>query len=499
MFSQFKECLIMIKIIKGSEVSSLDSFCVTHQGISGFELMERAAHSFVNWFIEQSISKGTRIAIFFGPGNNGGDGLAIGRLLHKQGYSIHLFSCFESTSRLSPDCQKNFELIPFGILNTSWKEFNKEDFDLVVDSYLGVGITGELRDEAKKIVSKINSFPGKKIAVDLPSGLPADTSGLWECVQADVTVTFAFPKLSLLFPENATYSGEMEVLDIGIPDGIYELFNSCFFFLEENDLFAFHKKFHRFSHKGDFGKVLVIAGSKGKMGAAILSSRSALRTGSGLVTCLIPEEERSSFHSSVPEAMAVFYDSEINFPSFDSMGIGPGLGLDKESLLERVFDNFPRPVVIDADALTILAKNPYLIAKIPKGSILTPHLGEFERLFGNFESHIDRLELARDFCVSNELNLVLKGANTVICLSDGRQIFNSSGCKYMATAGVGDVLTGMLTSFLGQGYSPESAMICGVFQHGLAGELAGIEKLRSMIASDLIEQIPASFKKLGVE
>lgn len=499
MFSQFKEYLIMIKIIKGSEVSSLDSFYVTHQGISSFELMERAAHSFVNWFMEQSISKGTRIAIFFGPGNNGGDGLAIGRLLHKQGYSIHLFSCFESNSRLSPDCQRNLELIPFGILSSSWKEFNKEDFDLVIDAFLGVGVKGELRESAQKIISRINSFQGKKIAVDLPSGLPADMSCAWECVQVDFTITFGFPKLSLLLPENAKYSGEMVVVDIGIPASYYEQFNSDFYFLRETDLFAFHKTFHRFSHKGDFGKVLLIAGSKGKMGAAILSSKSALRTGSGLVTCLIPELERSSFHSSVPEAMAVFYDSEINFPSFDSMGIGPGLGLDKEYLLERVFDNFPRPMVIDADALTILSRNPYLTSKIPKGSILTPHLGEFERLFGKHETHLDRLKTARDFCTRYQLNLVLKGANTVISLSDGRQIFNSSGCKHMATAGVGDVLTGMLTSFLGQGYSPESAMICGVFQHGLAGELAGREFSRSMMASDLTDQIPASFKKMGVE
>lgn len=491
--------LAMLKIIRGFEVSSLDSFTSFHQGISSFELMERAAHSFLNWFLDHHFSKTFRVAIFFGAGNNGGDGLAIGRLLHKQGYSIHLFSCFEPNSQLSPDCQKNFELIPFGVLNSSWEEFQKEDFDCVIDAFLGVGIKGELRGQAKEIISKINSFKGKKIAVDLPSGLPADTSCPWECVRVDFTISFAFPKLSLLLPENAMYSGEMIVLDIGIPDTYYEQFNSGFYFLKETDLSAFHKTFHRFSHKGDFGKVLLIAGSKGKVGAAILATKSALRTGSGLVTCLIPEEERFAIHSSVAEVMTTFYDSEIDFSGFDSIGIGPGVGIDKVSLLESLFDTVHHPVVLDADALTILANNSYLIPKIPKGSILTPHLGEFERLFGKHETHLDRLKSARDFCVSYHLNLVIKGANTVISLSDGRQIFNSSGCKHMATAGVGDVLTGMLTSFLGQGYSPEAAMICGVFQHGLAGELAGREFSRSMIASDLIEQIPASFKKLGVE
>ncbi len=489
----------MLKIIRGSEVSSLDAFTSIHQGISSFELMERAAHSFVNWFLDHKVSKTSRVAIFFGAGNNGGDGLAIGRLLHKQGYLIHFFSCFEPNSQLSPDCQKNLELIPFGVLSSIWTEFEKDGFEVVIDAFLGVGIKGELRDQAKEIISKINSFKWEKIAVDLPSGLPADTSCSWECVQVDFTITFAFPKLSLLLPENAKYTGEMVLVDIGIPDSYYEQFNSNYYFLKPSDLSVFHKKFHRFSHKGDFGRVLLIAGSKGKMGAAILSSKAALRTGSGLVTCLIPEEERFAIHSSVPEVMTTFYDSEINFSGFDSIGIGPGLGIDKVSLIEKLFDNVQHPVVLDADALTILANNSRLFPKIPKGSILTPHLGEFERLFGKHETHLDRLKSARDFCVSYDLNLVIKGANTAISLSDGRQIFNSSGCKHMATAGVGDVLTGMLTSFLGQGYSPEAAMICGVFQHGLAGELAGREFARSMIASDLIDQIPASFKKLGVE
>lgn len=489
----------MLKVIKGSEVSSLDTFTSIHQGISSFELMERAAHRFVDWFADQFSSKSSRVAIFFGPGNNGGDGLAIGRLLHKRGYSIHLFSCIGSNSDLSIDCQKNFDLVPFGVLLSSWKEFQKNDFNIVIDAFLGVGLKGELREDAKSIVSKINSFEGKKIAVDVPSGLPSDTVCSWESVRSDFTVTFAFPKLGLLLPENAIFTGELVLVDIGIPESYYASFFSDFYFLQENDLPLFHKKFHRFSHKGNFGKVLLIAGSKGKMGASILSTISALRTGSGLVSSLIPVDERLAIHSNVPEAMAVFYDSELDFSGYDSIGIGPGIGLDKLSLLERLFDNFSHPIVLDADALTILARNPQLFTQIPKGSILTPHLGEFERLFGKFDSHLTRLNYAKEFCATYQLNMVVKGANSVICLSDGRLIFNSSGCKHMATAGVGDVLTGMLTSFLGQGYTPEAAMICGVYQHGLAGEFAGKEKVRSMIASDLIDQIPASFKKLGVE
>jgi NAD(P)H-hydrate epimerase len=196
--------------------------------------------------------------------------------------------------------------------------------------------------------------------------------------------------------------------------------------------------------------------------------------------------------------MIAFDVHSLDLASFDSIGIGPGMGIEKVELLDLVLTSFDRPIVLDADALTILANHPDLQVKIPKGSILTPHLGEFERLFGKCENHSERLIRARDFCTDLQINMVIKGANSAICLSNGKVYFNSTGSVYMATAGMGDILTGMLTSFLGQGYSPEAAMVCGVYQHGLAGELAGEEKLRSTIASDLIEKIPHSFKKLGI-
>jgi NAD(P)H-hydrate epimerase len=489
----------MLKIIAGSEVSTLDSLVIASQKITSFDLMERAADGFVGWFLSNGYPTTAKIAIFCGAGNNGGDGLAIARLLHKQGYVIHLFRCFKPGTQLSDDCHRNYGLLPSGISVSSWEDFVHDSVDLVIDSYLGVGLKGDLRPEAKSIISMINFFKGEKISVDMPSGLPSDSICSWESVKSDFTITFGFPKLSLLLPDHAHLVGEVIVVDIGISDSDYGGFYSDNYFLREQDVLPFHKKFHRFSHKGDFGKVLLIAGSKGKMGAAVLSSRAALRTGSGLVTCLIPEDERHIIQTAVPEAMAVLDELEIDFSGFDAIGVGPGLGLDKEVLLERLFDSYFSPLVLDADALSILARKPSLVEKIPAGSVLTPHIGEFERLFGKCDTHLTRLKLAKEFCKKYHVNMVLKGANSVLSLADGRQIFNSSGSSYMATAGVGDVLTGMLTSFLGQGYTPEESMICAVFQHGLAGELAGAEKLRSTIASDLIEKIPASFKKLGVE
>lgn len=487
----------MLKIIEGSDVRHLDRLHIQRKGISSLFLMENAALGFVEWFNSQTYLGNEKVAVFCGAGNNGGDGFVIARLLSKLGWKVTVFTCFEKGAQLSPDAKSNFDLIPSAVRLQSWKEFNPSSFDVLIDAFLGVGLKGELRKEAEEIIQVINSFRGSILSVDVPSGLPSDSNCPWECVRASHTLTFAFPKLALLFPENAQFTGDLIVIDIGIEDFELMEFDSDYFFLRKKDIPNYHRKFNRFAHKGDFGKILLVAGSKGKMGAAYLSAKSALRTGSGLVTCLIPESERFIIQSSLPEAMVSFED-QVDFSKFDALGIGPGLGTDRVELLEKVLDNYSSPLVLDADALTILSKNKKLIKKIPKGSILTPHLGEFERLFGKTGSHLERLRIAKEFCLHYSLNLLIKGANSVICLEDGRQIFNSSGSRFMATAGSGDVLTGMLTSFLGQGYSAEQAMICGVFQHGLAGEIAGKEKLRSTIASDILEAIPETFKQLSI-
>lgn len=488
----------MLKILSGTQVNELDSAHVSKKGISSQELMERAALAFVAWWHSMEFAAETPILIFCGAGNNGGDGFAIARLLHKSGFSIQVFKCFDDSAKLSPDALTNFSLLSEGIEVKSWTEFDPISDGILIDSFLGVGFKGVLRPEAKAIIQQINSFRGPVVAVDIPSGLPSDEplSGL--CVEADYTVTFAFPKLSLLFPEHGNVTGEMILADIGITDDEYDSFDSRHFFLRKKDLEGFHRKFHRFSHKGDFGKILILAGSRGKMGAAILSCRAALRTGSGLVTALIPEEEREIVQVVVPEAMCRFSLPE-DLSSFNAIGIGPGYGLeDKVEVLKILFQKFPNPLVLDADAITILGQNPELISFVPKGSILTPHLVEFDRVMGKTENHLDRLEKASEFCLKWDLNLLIKGANSVMCFSDGSQVFNSSGNQYMATAGSGDVLTGMITSFLGQGYNPKQALICGVFQHGMAGEIAGKIKRRGTIATDIIEAIPETFVNLDI-
>lgn len=488
----------MLKILSGPKVKLLDANHCQNAGISSLELMERAALGFVDWWKSKNFDKTVPVNIFCGAGNNGGDGFAIGRLLYKSGFKVSVWKCFDAFEQLSSDALINFKFLSDAIEIKDWNEFDSSAEGIVVDAFLGVGLTGELRSKANAIIQKINSFEGKVISVDIPSGLPSDDLLLGECVRADFTVTFAFPKLTLLFPEHGPKTGELVLVDIGIEDEEYSGFNSTYYYLQKRDLPSFHRKFHRFSHKGDFGKVLIVAGSEGKMGATVLSCGSALRTGSGLVTALVQESERQIIQTSVPEAMCLFEPPE-DLSGFDAIGIGPGWGVTgKADLLESIFQRFKNPMVIDADALTILSENPDLLPLIAKGSILTPHLKEFDRLLGKTSNHKERLEKAADFCQNWELNLLIKGANSVICLADGRQVFNSSGNLYLATGGSGDVLTGMITSFLGQGYSPEYAMICGVFHHGLAGEIASQTKLRGVTATDIIDAIPQTFIELGI-
>ncbi|WP_111671479.1 NAD(P)H-hydrate dehydratase [Algoriphagus litoralis] len=488
----------MLKILNGNQVKLLDLHHIQMTGISSLELMEQAALGFVRWWKDQGFPQDLPVAIFCGAGNNGGDGFAIARLLYELRLNITVYTCFDERNNLSADASRNFQKLPEKVNVRDWKDFNTNGKALIIDAFLGVGLKGDLRGQAKEILAKINSSSGIRVSVDIPSGLPSDTILGEGCVKADYTVTFAFPKLSLLFPEHASVTGELAVVDIGIKDEAYEGFQTSTFFLRKKDVSLHHRKFHRFSHKGDFGKVLLVSGSKGKMGASLLACKAALRTGSGLVSALVQESERQIIQSSVPEVMCLF-DLPQDLSTFDSVGLGPGIGIEGNAfLVERVFQLFKKPMVIDADGLTILSQNPDLMPLIPEGSILTPHLKEFDRLLGQSTDHPQRLKKAKEFCQKWKLNLIIKGANSVICLADGRQIFNSSGTQYMATGGSGDVLTGMITSFLGQGYSPENAMICGVYHHGLAGEIAGGKKRRGTIASDIIEAIPATFIELDI-
>ena len=488
----------MQKIYLGNQVKHLDQIFLGKSGMTSHELMEKAAVEFVTWFLNENFPKAIQILIVVGPGNNGGDGLAISRLLAENNYSIKVVEMFDSNQKLSPDVSFNKELLPLSIPCVIWDQFDVNSADILIDCFLGVGLEGPLRYGAVAKINWINQFKGKIISVDLPSGIPADEGEFIAAVHSDVTVSFQFPKLSLFAPEYAQFSGDLVVLPIGIAVADSEQLLTNRYYLQAQDIKPLHRKYNRFSFKGDFGKVLLVGGSYGKMGAVQLSCKSALRTGSGLVTCLVDEIGVPTIQTAIPEVMCTPLE-KVDLSSFDSIGIGPGWGItNRKELFIYILENYRKPIIIDADAINLLAENPELIRLIPKNSILTPHIGEFQRLVGPSKDYFDRIEKAKNFAKENELLIVLKGANSLIALPDGRQIFNSSGTRYMGTGGSGDVLTGMITAYLGMGYSPENAALCGVFHHGLAGELVGKSKRRGLIASDIIEAIPTTYLELGI-
>ncbi|MDR7130356.1 NAD(P)H-hydrate epimerase [Algoriphagus sp. 4150] len=488
----------MQKILSGAQIKELDSQHVKLAGQSSHELMEAAALAFVKWFLNQGFSTDSVIQIAVGKGNNGGDGLAIARLLYGHSFSVSILKCFESVDEMSSDAALNFKGLPESIRIIEFEDWDFSQKGVLIDAFLGVGLHGPLRPDAVKIIQKLNEYRGTVISVDVPSGLPADDITKEPAVKADFTISFEFPKLSLLLPEHAESVGELVVLKIGVLDQAYDKLDTSLFFLEAQDIAPLHRVFSRFSYKGDMGKVLLIGGSPGKMGALILCARSALRTGSGLVTCHMEDSERFIIQTAVPEAMASW--GLIPNPEFyDAVGIGPGWGTENRvSLFRQFLQDFKKPIVVDADGLNLLARNPDLVSLLPKKTILTPHIGEFTRLVGAAENHLERLEMAKRFAIEHEVILVLKGANTVVSLPDGRQVVNSSGNKYMATGGSGDVLTGMITAYLGMGYSSENATLCGVYHHGLAGEIASGSKRRSMIAGDIIEAISETYIQLNI-
>jgi NAD(P)H-hydrate epimerase len=490
----------MLGIISGNRIKKLDADFIVNQNISSLDLMERAAICFCNWFKGQFELPIKHLVIFSGPGNNGGDGVAIARLLACEVKELTLV-VFEGKTECSQDYQLNYERLPSEVTVVAIEDFDFANSapDMVLDAIFGVGINRPLEGKFFSAIQKINALQGIKIAVDIPSGIPADERLEGHAFKADHTVTFQFPKLALIFPEHALYTGNIHVVDIGIPDDFLNVYQEGKYFLMDKDIPPLHHSFHTFSHKGDFGKVMLFGGSVGKVGAMVLSAKAALRTGSGLVHVQIAASERAIMQTAVPEVMVAGATEVKGLEVFDALGIGPGWGTEVDlSFYNSILKRFHKPLVIDADALNLLAKNPENLQFVPKGSILTPHIKEFERLSGKAYSHKDRLKKAKDFAIKHGIYLVLKGAFTSVSTPEGLQYFNSTGNQYMATAGSGDVLTGMITSFLGQGYTPLNAALCGIFHHGLAGELAGKQKRRGVIASDIIECIPETFLSLDI-
>lgn len=497
-----------MKILTTQQVQDADEYTIKNEPISSIDLMERAATKCTDW-LTNKYDEGTSFAVFCGVGNNGGDGLVIARQLAIKGYDVDVF-VVQFSENHSSNYQINLErlreegLFPF-FLSEKAKNVCINDDIIIVDAIFGSGLSKPITGWLTHVIQDINDVKTTKIAIDVPSGLFADNNSvnnMDNVLKADYTLTFQQPKLAFLMPQNESYVGQFQLLDIGLHSTFLDEVASKTVFITKQLVKAIFHTRKTFAHKGNFGHALIIAGSKGKMGASVLGAKACLRSGAGLLTVQTPKCGEAILQTSLPEAMCIV-DDESDFistlttvNSFSAIGIGPGLGQEAQTqnVLKLLIQNSSKPLVIDADALNILSENKTWLAFLPENSILTPHPKEFERLVGKWTNDEERLTLLKEFAYKNKIVVVLKGAYTTVACPDGMILFNSSGNPGMATAGSGDVLTGILTGLLAQGYLPKDAATLGVYLHGVAGDIAkenvGEEAL---ISSDILNYLPMAF------
>ncbi|NLU95568.1 NAD(P)H-hydrate dehydratase [Chitinophaga sp. Ak27] len=501
-----------MKIFSAPQIREADAFTIAHEPISSAQLMERAAGKCAAW-LEEHYAPRYPVYIFCGKGNNGGDGLVIARLLLDHGYKVSA-GILQYGAQASPDHQLNLEALQQQYPASLYPIGDVSDIPalppdaIIIDAIFGTGMSRPIEGWLTGVVHHLNGQRGKHIiiAVDMPSGLRADESSVQQTViQAHHTLSFECYKLAFLLPENAPYTGEVHILPIGLhPDYITHT-PTRYLLTDPGIIQTIYQPRTPFAHKGTYGHALLIAGSYGKMGAAVLSARACLRAGVGLLTCYVPQCGYNIMQLSEPCAMCItdedphyslHFHSSINNTAYKAIGIGPGLDTQPGTAraLEHLLDSYQRPMVIDADALNLLSVYPSLLYKVPKGSILTPHPKEFERLFGATPNEVARLELLSQQAIKLQIYILLKGRYSAIACPDGAVYFNNTGNPGMATGGSGDVLTGILTGLLAQGYSSKATAILGAWLHGFAGDLAAAHlSQEAMTAADIIQWLGKAF------
>ncbi len=503
-----------MKILTAQQMRDWDEYTIREEPVSSLDLMERAAATCARWLKDNGLLR-SEIIIVCGKGNNGGDGLAIARMITSPDTNVTVY-ILEFGHLGTEDFQANLARlhgcpdvdIKFVQDNSHFPKIATEQ--VVIDALYGSGLNRPLDGLSGELVRHINQSKALVISIDLPSGMAADGILTGEAIEATHTLTFQTWKPSLLSADNGAYTGKVHVLDIGLHPGFCDTLPVTDTVIDHSLAGQVYRKRKRFAHKGSFGHSLIVAGSYGKMGAAVLAARSCLHSGTGLLSVHIPSSGYVIMQTAVPEAMVLTDENSSSFTSdvadlsrYSCIGVGPGLGTEKMTRLavEKLITGSSRPMVIDADALNILAVMPSLMSAIPAGSILTPHPKEFERLFGKTDNSVEQQALAREKARELGVVIVLKGHHSMIAVPGEHRnstgFFNATGNPGMATGGSGDVLTGILTALISQGYAPADAAIVGVYLHGLAGDLAA-EALseESLSAGDIIDFMPPAFQHL---
>lgn len=503
-----------MKIFSAEQIYQADKLTIERQNISSTDLMERAGKQVFNWMHLRMQGIQVPIHIFCGIGNNGGDGLVLARHLILDGYNVNIYIVNYSDKR-SKDFLINYDNIknitkkwPRVLSGAENLPHIKPD-DIIVDAVFGIGLNRPIADWVKTLFQHFKASKAFTLSIDIPSGLHTDKVPTLEndVVWAGYTLSFASPKLVFFLPETAKFTEHWEVLDIGLDNDFLLTTPTEVDLIGKPEVLSMYMPRDRFSHKGQQGHSLIIGGSYGKIGSVVLASKAALSAGAGLVTSYIPKCGYTVLQSAFPEAMVITDEDNhvISNITFDVkptvIGLGIGMGTDEKTL--QAFESFLKlnktPLVIDADGINMLSKNPELINLLPKDTVLTPHPKELERLIGKWKNDFDKLEKTKAFSKEHQLILVIKGANTITVYHDKLYV-NTSGNPGMATAGTGDVLTGIITGLISQGYNPLIATIFGVYLHGKSADIA-VKKYgyQSLIASHIIEYLGAAYLDLFIQ
>jgi NAD(P)H-hydrate epimerase len=495
-----------MQLLNTSQIHAWDEYTIRHEPITSIELMERAAGACYDWLMNSGY-KGKSFSIFCGKGNNGGDGLAIARMLAVSGHTVNVY-ILEFGHLGTNDFQQNLGLLhgstaTIYFISSESAIYPVQEEDVIIDALLGSGLNRPLEGLTAALVHHINNSGHDVISIDVPTGLYTDKHPEGNVVvRATHTLSFQSHKLSFLLKESQPFIGELHILDIGLDPQFLSQTESVYHLVDHPLVNSILRHRQRFSHKGDYGTGALIAGSTGMMGAAALCARAFMRSGAGKLICHVPKSGYAIMQVGVPEAMVMIegedYVEKIgSLEKYDAVGIGPGLGKHdgQEKLFSDILRRYRQPLVIDADGLNILARHPKLLKQLPPFSVLTPHVGEFERLFGSFKTDFERIESALVKARELDVLIVLKGPYTFIATPGGKGYFNSTGNPGMATGGSGDVLTGFITGLICQGYPSEHAAIAGVYLHGLAGDLAAAANSQaSLIATDLVNYFGQAFR-----
>ena len=504
-----------MKIFTSAQIRELDHYTIEHEPIRSVDLMERAARALTH-AITDRWNNGTSVVVFAGPGNNGGDALAVARMLAEKEYKVSVF-LFNINGRLSEDCAINKQRIidckRIRQFTEVTQQFDPPQLDvdtLVVDGLFGSGLNKPLAGGFASLVKYINQSPSQIVSIDIPSGLMTEDNTfnvLANIIRADLTLTLQQKKLSFMFPENQQFIGELKIIDIRLSQEFIRKKQAQYIITEETDLRRKLRARNAFSHKGNMGNDLLIAGCFGMAGAAILAAKACLRSGAGKVTVHIPKRNYDIMQIAVPEAIAqidheeTYFSDPVDTEDFDAVAIGPGLGQNENTAIAMIAQvrRAQCPLVMDADALNLLAKHRAWMQQLPKTIVMTPHPVEFDRLNGApCNDSYERLSKARDLAEHLQAYIIIKGHYSALCMPNGQVVFNPTGNAGMATAGSGDVLTGIITALLGRGYEREDACILGMYLHGLAGDLAARELgEESLTAGDIIEWLPKAFKRIA--